>query len=182
MHYAVQSWTVSETFNRALVNMVSSNVSGVCRRRARGSRLRRDGQGRQGGPPASSARRCTNSRRRKRAWRSRGCDKLTRRAKFRLTRRANQWLNSRHPVPPEGRFAIVTDEGQGCGGRDGSEDERCRCVRRSREGLAPRCWCRFGGDKQSRSPGRSRISRKAIAQGRPDVLRCSCMLMRVFVC
>ena len=111
MHYAVQSWTVSETFNRALVNMVSSNVSGVCRRRARGSRLRRDGQGRQGGPPASSARRCTNSRRRKRAWRSRGCDKLTRRAKFRLTRRANHFYKFARLTRQQGRIAIVTNAG-----------------------------------------------------------------------
>jgi hypothetical protein len=27
--------------------------------------------------------------------------------------------NSRHPTPPEGRIAIVTDVGEGCGGRGG---------------------------------------------------------------
>ena len=35
------------------------------------------------------------------------CDKLTRRAKFRLTRRANQWLKLAHPGPQEGRVMIV---------------------------------------------------------------------------
>jgi hypothetical protein len=29
----------------------------------------------------------------------------------------NQWLPSDHPTPPEGRIAIVTDAGCGCGGR-----------------------------------------------------------------
>ena len=36
---------------------------------------------------------------------------------FRLTRRANQRLNCRHPVPRRGASAIVTNVGTGCGGR-----------------------------------------------------------------
>jgi hypothetical protein len=31
--------------------------------------------------------------------------------------------SSRHPGPNEGRFAIVTDVGQGCGGRGSARDE-----------------------------------------------------------
>ena len=48
-------------------------------------------------------------------------------------------------------------------------------VRRNRLGPTPRCWRQVGGSEsrsrrwwqESRSPGRSRISRKAIAWGRP---------------
>jgi hypothetical protein len=71
--------------------------------------------------------------------------------------------SSRHPTPPEGRIAIVTDAGCGSGGRGsvlratgcrvGDElmsdqqhaDERCCCVRRSRVVLTPRRWCQVRG-------------------------------------
>jgi hypothetical protein len=43
----------------------------------------------------------------------RACDKSTRRAKFRLTRRANHHYESRHPVPEEGALAIVTERWDG---------------------------------------------------------------------
>ena len=36
--------------------------------------------------------------------------------------------------------------------------------------------------QKSRSPGRSRISRKAIARGRPDALRWTCTLVCTFLC
>ena len=57
-----------------------------------------------------------------------------------------------------------------------------RSVRRNRVVLAPRPWrlsaqpCgRCGnGDNQRRSPGRARISRKAVARGRPGCLGCTC--------
>ena len=49
----------------------------------------------------------------------RGCDKLTRRAKFRFPRRANHFYDFAHPVPEEGALAIVTERGMGCGGRGG---------------------------------------------------------------
>ena len=42
-----------------------------------------------------------------------GCDKLTRRAKFRFRRQANHFYNSRHPVPKEGALAIVTERWDG---------------------------------------------------------------------
>jgi hypothetical protein len=41
------------------------------------------------------------------------CDKVTRRAKFCLTRRANHFYDSRHPVPEEGALAIVTERWDG---------------------------------------------------------------------
>src|SRR5713226_132663 len=71
--------------------------------------------------------------------------------------------NSRHPTPPEGRIAIVTDAGCGCGGRGSvlratglqgglrsvsdqqHADERCCCVRRSRVVLTPRRWRQVRG-------------------------------------
>ena len=71
--------------------------------------------------------------------------------------------NSRHPAPPEGRIAIVTDAGCGCGGRGSvlratglqgrlrpvsdqqHADERCCCVRQNRVVLTPRRWCQVRG-------------------------------------
>jgi hypothetical protein len=47
------------------------------------------------------------------------CDKSTRRAEFRLTRRAKHFYNFARLVPKEGRIAIVTKRGMGCGGRGG---------------------------------------------------------------
>jgi hypothetical protein len=41
------------------------------------------------------------------------CDKSTRRAKFRFSRRANHSYESRHPVPKEGALAIVTERWDG---------------------------------------------------------------------
>src|SRR5712692_1379388 len=71
--------------------------------------------------------------------------------------------NSRHPTPPQGRIAIVTDAGCGCGGRGSvlrarrlrgglrsvsdqqRADERCCSVRRSRVVLTPRRWRQVRG-------------------------------------
>src|SRR6267142_7088447 len=73
--------------------------------------------------------------------------------------------NSSHPTPPEGRIAIVTDAGCGCGGRGSvlratglqgglakrpvsdqqRADERCCSVRRSRVVLTPRRWRQVRG-------------------------------------
>ena len=49
----------------------------------------------------------------------RACDKITRRAKFRLTRRANHSYKFARLTRQEGRIAIVTKRGMGCGGRGG---------------------------------------------------------------
>ena len=98
--------------------------------------------------------------------------------------------------PQEGRFAIVTNVGCGCDGRGNlrrygliSERDQVRRrtkgrrVRRSRVVLAPRSWRQVGGKcpaddggKRGRSPGRSRISRKAIARGKPGCLGCTCQI------
>ena len=58
-----------------------------------------------------------------------------------------------------------------------------RSVRRSRVVLAPRPWRQAGGKahsgdggKKGRSPGRARISRKAIARGKPGCLGCTCQI------
>jgi hypothetical protein len=80
---------------------------------------------------------------------------------------------SRHPVPLEGRFAIVTDVGAGCGGRGRRLDEGAgaRTVKScgpDASTLASSWWKSFSandGGKKARSPGRSRISRKTIAWG-----------------
>ena len=59
---------------------------------------------------------------------------------FRFRRRANQIYDSRHPVPTEGRFAIVTDVGRDAVDADGAADEGAGCGRRSRVVLTPRRW------------------------------------------
>jgi hypothetical protein len=42
-------------------------------------------------------------------------------------------------------------------------------------GVYPACLCGLGnGDNKGRSPGRSRISRKPVARGRPGCLGCTC--------
>jgi hypothetical protein len=70
-----------------------------------------------------------------------------------------------------------------------TQDERRHGGRRNRVVLTPRRW-RQGrgvysandGGKRARSPGRSRISRKTIAQGRPDDPPVPVVLPRAFCC
>jgi hypothetical protein len=50
----------------------------------------------------------------------------------------------RRPAHSEGRFAIVTDVGAGCGGRGGALDEQRSSGRRSRVVLTPRRWRQVG--------------------------------------
>jgi hypothetical protein len=95
----------------------------------------------------------------------------------------------------EGRYAIVTSVGCGmrwtwCVAADLSVRGRtAQHGRRSRVVLTSRCWCQAGvassgvarqWGQQSRSPGRSRISRKTVAQGRPDVRLVPVVLPRAF--
>ena len=86
-----------------------------------------------------------------------------------------------HPVPLRGALAIVTIVGRGAVDADVATDERGRGVRQKRVVLTPRCWrqCswgnRFQGATVAKEPshrGELAISRKAIAQGMSDVLRC----------
>ena len=91
------------------------------------------------------------------------------------------------PCRHEGRFAVVTKRGAGCDGRLRRQCEQScrrkrRGVRRNRVVLAPRPWRLSGpaclgagnGDNKRRSPGRARISRKAIARGKPGCLGVTC--------
>jgi hypothetical protein len=84
--------------------------------------------------------------------------------------KSNPLYIRRHPVPREGRIAIVTDVGHGMWW---TRQRRARSVvartrdacrgRRSRVVLTPRRWCQVGGGnstndggKKARSPGRAR--------------------------
>jgi hypothetical protein len=92
-----------------------------------------------------------------------------------------------HPGPQEGRFAVVTKRGLGCDGRCGVRYAQARRTKtpaaygevvwswRRDPGVKPRGKSHAGdGGKRGRSPGRARISRKAIARGRPGCLGCTC--------
>src|SRR5215208_726355 len=71
---------------------------------------------------------------------------------------------------------------------DGALDVRAGCVRRSRVVRAPRCWRYVGGKcfadnggKRAVLRGEHEVSRKAIAQGRPECFALPCMLVCSFV-
>ncbi len=55
--------------------------------------------------------------------------------------RANHLYDSRHPVPPEGRWPSSQTRGRSRWTRQHARRSGC-CVRRSREGPTPRCWRR----------------------------------------
>jgi hypothetical protein len=81
------------------------------------------------------------------------------------------------------------ERGTGSGGRGCAFDERRGCVRRSRVVLTPRRWRQVGGkypadDGDNKADHREEraISRKAIAQGMSDCLRCPvCSCAHFFV-
>ena len=110
------------------------------------------------------------------------CDKVTRRANHQKSVQpfAQKYFGCRvgqitRLIPPVYRDKRGDrdrhDRAVGCGGREVMTDERGLCVRRNRVGPTPRCWRQVGGSEsfqrrwwqESRSPGRPRISRKAIA-------------------
>jgi hypothetical protein len=85
-----------------------------------------------------------------------------------------------HPAPFRGASAVVTTRG-GLRWTSRCPDERHRSVRRRRVVLTPRRWCQVlawrklrkgDGGKKADHRGDHVISRKAIAQGMSDVLRC----------
>ena len=85
----------------------------------------------------------------------------------------------RHPVPTRGALAIVTNVGRGAVDAGSADNERRESVRRRRVVLTPRCWRQVGGSSPADDGGKRAvlrgehvISRKAIAQGMSDVLRC----------
>ncbi|MEA2981439.1 MAG: hypothetical protein QOF09_3262 [Alphaproteobacteria bacterium] len=97
-----------------------------------------------------------------------------------LSRPAEGTLRGRHGTLGRDAMDAVASGGLAAG--------RKRCsVRRSRVVLAPRPWRLFcgrypanNGDNKRRSPGRARISRKAIARGKPGCLGCTCQTRAFF--
>jgi hypothetical protein len=79
------------------------------------------------------------------------------------------------PHSSRGAYASSRTLSAGCDGRLGAVDERAQCGRQRRVVLIPRSWDQPLGLKspggtvarKARTPGRARISRNTIAQGRP---------------
>jgi hypothetical protein len=65
-----------------------------------------------------------------------------------------------HPAPVEGRIAIVTDVGAGCGGRGSARDEYADRGRRSRVVLTPRRRRQVGNDASALLVAMLRIALK----------------------
>src|SRR5207253_10955033 len=102
---------------------------------------------------------------------------------------------SAQPAPPKGDASRSSrNVGAGCDGRCGvsavqTVRTKTPSVRRSRVVLAPRPWRQAAGKshaatvaKTAASPRRARISRKAIARGKPGCPGCTCGLTRVHFC
>ncbi len=138
---------------------------------------------------SSTATDCTTGNSRMRVMRKLPVVPLCRRPSV-LLETPNQQHLSGVPFPQEGRFAVVTDVGSGmrwtlwlcvderslrrtaksCGsGAPKQALSSRRCSRVSRVTVATKRW----------SPRRARISRKTIAQGRPDVSGASAVNTRV---
>ena len=100
---------------------------------------------------------------------------------FALSRKPNQRYITSIPSRPEGRIMIATNVGRVAVDAGSADSERHESVRQRRVVLTPRCWRQApGGNSFSGRDGGKRavlrgehvISRKAIAQGMSDVLRC----------
>ena len=99
-----------------------------------------------------------------------------------LLQKSKSGYMSAHPVPPEGRIMIATNVGRDAVDAGSADNERRESVRRSRVVLTPRCWRQVpgkltllgsdGGNRVWAHRGERVISRKAIAQGMSDCLRC----------
>ena len=95
---------------------------------------------------------------------------------------AKSGVHISHPVLLRRASAVVTDVGRVAVDADVATDERSLSVRQRRVVLTPVCWRQVpekltllrsdGGNRASAHRGERVISRKAIAQGRPGVLRC----------
>src|SRR5882672_11256985 len=84
---------------------------------------------------------------------------------------------------------IATNVGRGAVDAGSAENERHESVRQRRVVLTPRCWRQVGGSgpandggKRAVHRGERVISRKAIAQGVSDVLRCPVCSCAHFLC
>ena len=87
----------------------------------------------------------------------------------------------RHPVPTRGASAIVTNVGRGAVDAEAATDERGLSVRQRRVVLTPRGWRRRWQQCMAHR-GERVISRKAIAQGMSDCLRCPVCSCAHFLC
>ena len=95
-----------------------------------------------------------------------------------IFRRSKSVYNPRRPAPLGEPLAIVTDVGRDAVDAEGATDESTRGERRRRVVLMPRCWHQASrryplgdGGKKAGHRGEHVISRKAIAQGRPECFR-----------
>ena len=106
------------------------------------------------------------------------CDKSTRRAKFRFTRNGNQCRTIVISSPRQGRWPSSRTLGWELRWTLRHRiDAPCCGVRQKRWVLTSRSWCQVCGHARRRRWQSDRregnvISRKAIAQGMSDVLRC----------
>jgi hypothetical protein len=108
---------------------------------------------------------------------------------FRFFRTANRAISTPIPSRQEGRIMIVTNVGRGAVDAGSADNERRESVRRSRVVLTPRCWRQVcgsspvdDGGKKAGHQGELEVSRKAIAQGMSDVLRCPVCSCAHFLC
>src|SRR5258708_2288927 len=89
---------------------------------------------------------------------------------FRFYRNEKHGIYS--PIPSRsGASAVVTNEGRVAVDAEAATDARGQSVRQRRVVLTPRCWRRRWQQYMAHR-GERVISRKAIAQGMSDVLRC----------
>jgi hypothetical protein len=86
-----------------------------------------------------------------------------------------------HPVPLRGASAIVTNEGRVAVDAGSADNERHESVRQRRVVPTPRGWRRRWQQCMAHR-GERVISRKAIAQGMSDVLRCPVCSCAHFLC
>jgi hypothetical protein len=85
------------------------------------------------------------------------------------------------PSRSEGRIMIATNVGRVAVDAGSAENERHESVRQRRVVLTPRCWRRRWQQYMAHR-GEHVISRKAIAQGMSDVLRCPVCSCAHFLC
>ena len=83
--------------------------------------------------------------------------------------------------PTQRASAVVTDVGRVAMDADVTKTNVADSVRQRRVVLTPRCW-RWRWQQYMAHRGDRVISRKAIAQGRPGVLRWTCMLVCTLFC
>ena len=87
----------------------------------------------------------------------------------------------RHPVPLRMGVGRRHDEGRAAVDAEAATDARGQSVRQRRVVLTPRCWRRRWQQYMAHR-GERVISRKAIAQGMSDVLRCPVCSCAHFLC